>query len=119
MTHLVPTVALTLLALGVAVVLWGLLSPVHSLPAWSHQHDKLLHALAFAMFAALASLGWPGVAPWVLWLVLVLAGLASEGLQHLTPDRRFCWRDAIANAIGAALGLGLVALMTAVFSGAG
>lgn len=108
MTQLVPSIALALLGVGVVVVLWGLLSPVRSLPAWSHRHDKLLHALAFAVFAVLASLGWPEVSPWALWLALTLAGLAGEGLQHLTPDRRFCWRDAVANAMGAALGIGLV-----------
>ena len=108
MTQLVPSIALALLGVGVVVVLWGLLSPVRSLPAWSHRHDKLLHALAFAVFAVLASLGWSEVSPWELWLALTLAGLASEGLQHLTPDRRFCWRDAVANAMGAALGIGLV-----------
>ena len=101
MTQLVPSIALALLGVGVVVVLWGLLSPVRSLPAWSHRHDKLLHALAFAVFAVLASLGWSEVSPWELWLALTLAGLASEGLQHLTPDRRFCWRDAVANAMGA------------------
>ena len=117
MTHFLPTLALVLLAVTAAVVLWGLLSPVQSLPVWSHKRDKLLHAIAFAVFAVLASLSWPGVHRIGLWLLLVLAGLVSEGLPHLTPDRRFCWRDATANAIGAALGLGLVAFFSAGFGG--
>ena len=101
-------IALGLLGLGIAVVLWGLLSPVQRLPAWSHKHDKLLHALAFAVLAALAHVSWPSAHVGKLWGILVVAGLASEGLQQLTPDRRFCWRDAVANAIGSALGLGLM-----------
>lgn len=100
--------ALVLLCFCALVVLWGLLSPVRRLPAWSHRYDKLLHAIAFAVLAVLAYASWPGAHLMVLWLILVLAGLASEGLQQLTPERRFCWRDAVANAAGAAIGLGLV-----------
>lgn len=116
MIIVLPTVALALLCLGAAVVLWGLLSPVGRLPAWSHRHDKVLHALAFAILAVLCYLSWPGVHLVALWVLLVLAGLASEGLQQLTPQRRFCWRDATANAIGAAVGLGLVAASPALFT---
>ena len=107
MSTLLSDVALVLLCLGAMVVLWGLLSPVKRLPAWSHKHDKLLHAVAFAVLAALAYASWPGIHLVGLWLALSLAGLASEGLQQLTPERRFCWRDAAANAAGAAVGLGL------------
>ncbi len=117
MTDFLPNLPLILLVMGAAVVLWGLLSPVQRLPAWSHKHDKLLHALAFAAFAILASLSWPNFHHMGLWLLLVLIGLASEGLQQLTPERKFCWRDAIANAIGAALGLGLINLFHTAFSG--
>ena len=101
--------ALGLLCLGAAVVLWGLLSPVQRLPTWSHKHDKLLHAVAFAVLAVLVHASWPSAHLGKLWLILVLAGFASEGLQQLTPSRRFCWRDAVANAVGSAVGLGLVA----------
>lgn len=107
MSTLLSDVALVLLCLGAMVVLWGLLSPVKRLPAWSHKHDKLMHAMAFAVLAVLAYASWPGIHLVGLWLALSLAGLASEGLQHLTPERRFCWRDAAANAAGAAVGLGL------------
>ena len=107
MSTLFSDVALALLCLGALVVLWGLLSPVKRLPTWSHKHDKLLHAVAFAVLAALAYASWPGIHLVGLWLALSLAGLASEGLQQLTPERRFCWRDAAANAAGAAVGLGL------------
>mgnify|MGYP000485137582 CR=1 FL=1 len=96
MSTLLSDVALVLLCLGALVVLWGLLSPVKRLPTWSHKHDKLLHAMAFAVLAVLAYASWPGIHLVGLWLALSLAGLASEGLQQLTPERRFCWRDAAA-----------------------
>lgn len=108
MRLLPPQVSLALLCLCTVVVLWGLLSPIQRLPAWSHRHDKLLHAAAFALLAVLAYASWPGISVLGLWCVLVLAGLASEGLQQLTAERCFCWRDAAANAIGAAIGLGLL-----------
>lgn len=99
-----------LLGLCAAVVCWGLLSPVHSLPAWSRTHDKLLHGFAFAVLAVLTYLWLPDAPVGGLWVAMVLAGLASEAAQNFTADRRFCWRDATANAVGAAVGLGGVHL---------
>jgi hypothetical protein len=95
-----------LLCLAAGVVCWGLLSPVHALPAWSRSHDKLLHGLAFAALAVLANLWLPDAPVAGLWVAMVLAGLAGEVAQHFTAERRFCWRDAVANAVGAAVGLG-------------
>lgn len=92
------------------IVLWGLISPVSKLPTWAQTHDKAWHLFAFVLFAILASISWPGTHPLLLWLALVFAGFASEVVQGFTPHRRFCWRDGLANAIGAALGIGLVAL---------
>ncbi len=100
---------LLLVGLG-CVVLWGLTSPISKLPTWAQTHDKVWHLLVFVMFAILASISWPEVHPLFLLLSLVLVGFASEVVQGLTPYRRFCWRDGIADAIGAALGIGLVAL---------
>jgi hypothetical protein len=95
-----------LLGLSACAICWGLLSPVHALPAWSRSHDKLLHVGAFAFLAVLANLWLPEAPVWGLWGMLVLAGLAGEVAQHFSVHRRFCWRDAVANAIGAAAGLG-------------
>lgn len=94
-----------LLGLGAVVLCWGLLSPIHALPAWSRTHDKLLHACAFAILAVLANLWLPRAHVSGLWFALVLVGLAGEVAQHFTAHRRFCWRDAVANALGAAVGL--------------
>lgn len=96
-----------LLGTVVVAVLWGLLSPIRNLPAWSLRHDKLLHMAGFAVLGLLSCASWPSVDMLALWILLVLAGIASEGLQHFTADRRFCWRDAVANAAGAAVGIGL------------
>ncbi len=95
-----------LLCLVAAIVCWGLLSPIHALPAWSRSHDKLLHGFAFAILAVLTHLWLPEAPVVALWTAIVLVGLAGEAAQHFTADRRFCWRDAVANAVGAAVGLG-------------
>ena len=70
-------VALVLLCLGALVVLWGLLSPVKRLPTWSHKHDKLLHAMAFAVLAVLAYASWPGIHLVGLWLALALLAILA------------------------------------------
>jgi VanZ family protein len=109
---MLTTIALSLLFMGSAIVLWGLLSPVQNLPVWSHRHDKLLHILAFAVLAILACLSWPDISRQKIWVLLTGLGLASECLQQLTPSRRFCWIDSAANAAGAALGILLVTIAT-------
>lgn len=94
-----------MLCLAAILVFWGLLSPVHSLPPWSRSHDKLLHGVAFAVLAMLANLWMPEAQVFGLWSFIVVVGLVGEIAQHFTADRRFCWRDAVANAVGAAIGL--------------
>lgn len=90
----------------VLVIGWGMLSPVERLPLWSRTHDKLMHGAAFALLAVLASLSLPQAHALTLWVALVVAGIGGEVAQHLSPHRQFCWRDAAANAVGAAVGLG-------------
>jgi VanZ family protein len=94
-----------LLGISACVVCWGLMCPVQSLPAWFRHHDKLLHALAFAGMAVLTTLWLPTVPSLFIWAALVLAGLGGEVAQNFTEQRKFCWRDAIANSVGAAVGL--------------
>lgn len=106
MSSLPVNVFAVLLGLSVCIICWGLLSPVHALPAWSRTHDKLLHGGAFAFLAVLANLWLPHAPVLGLWCGLVFIGLAGEVAQHFTVHRRFCWRDAVANALGAAVGLG-------------
>ncbi|KRB32130.1 hypothetical protein EB815_28080 [Mesorhizobium loti] len=67
--------------------------------------DKLNHAGAFAVLAALGSLGWPRRK---LWLVIFLAtvGAAIEVLQGTSEiDRDFDVFDWVADCIGIACGL--------------
>ncbi len=100
-----PVFALMFVLTG-AIVLWGMLTNPVRLPGWIGRHDKLMHFLAFAWLAALAQAAWPGMSWLYLWVILSALGLLAEGLQHLTASRRFCWRDALANALGAASMLG-------------
>lgn len=91
-----------LFTLAGAMVLWGMLTTHPLVPGWVSRHDKLMHYLAFAFLAALAYGALPGQPGWLLWGALTAMGLLAEGLQHLSASRRFCWRDALANALGAA-----------------
>lgn len=91
-----------LFALTGSLALWGMLTRHHRVPEWVHRHDKAMHFLAFALLAALAQGAWPEATGLTLWVGLSLLGLLTEGLQHLLTSRRFCWRDATANAMGAA-----------------
>lgn len=103
-------VALWGLLVAAAVVGWGLFSPTHSLPAWTHRHDKYWHALAFAGLALLTHGAFGEVSPVVLWLVLSTLGLLTEILQQwFAPGRAFSWGDALANTAGAAVGFQLSA----------
>lgn len=90
------------------VALWGMLSSHPGIPQWVHRYDKAMHFVAFAMLAALAQRAWPTIAASALWVGLSLLGLLTEGMQHLLTSRRFCWRDATANALGAATALMLI-----------
>lgn len=99
--NLAPVFGL-LFVLVASTVLWGMLTTSPLVPGWVCRHDKLMHFLAFALLAALAQSAWPGLSGGLLWAVLSALGLLAEGLQHLSASRRFCWRDATANALGAA-----------------
>jgi len=58
--------------------------------------------------AMLTSLWLPQASFLFIWAVLVLAGLGGEVAQNYTEHRNFCWRDALANAVGAAAGLAVI-----------
>ncbi|RWE90506.1 MAG: hypothetical protein E5X07_30045 [Mesorhizobium sp.] len=67
--------------------------------------DKLQHAIAFAVLAALGSLGWPGHKAWLV-VLLAFTGAAIEVLQGAQLIGRdldgFDW---VADCAGMALGL--------------
>lgn len=100
--------ALALLLLASGVVFWGLMSPAHSLPSWTHKHDKCWHLIAFSGLAILAHGALFKASPWVIWLSLLVSGILTEWMQgKWAPGRLFCWGDACYNAIGASLGLAI------------
>lgn len=90
---------LWLILLG--MTLWGMLTHHPLIPAWVHQNDKVMHFVAFGMLAGVAHGAWPGLALPTLWLLLCGLGVLAEWAQHFTARRSFCWRDAVANAMGA------------------
>lgn len=64
-------------------------------------NDKFMHFAGFALLSALALRLVPGRAE-ALWALvgLMLAGALIECLQALVPERKFCWRDMVANGAG-------------------
>jgi len=83
-------------------VLMGMLTNAAFIPAWFHRNDKFMHFVAFGALAGMAHGAWPRLDLWVLWGLITTLGVLAEVAQHLTVNRRFCWRDALANALGAA-----------------
>jgi len=73
--------------------------------------DKLNHALAFCALAFAWRLGFPGGGwRWVqLGLALLATGGAIEIVQQFVPGRQADWADLLADAIGAAIGMSMVA----------
>lgn len=96
-------------ALGLTVLA---LLPAERLPPLSvfNWWDKAQHALAFAVLAVLAGLGWPRVPAWRWCLALVAYGMLIELAQAATGWRHGDVADALADAVGVLVGLGVVAL---------
>lgn len=90
------------------VTLWGMLTHHAAIPPWVHQNDKAVHFVVFGALAGIAHGAWPWVPLPTLWGLLTGLGLLAEGAQHFTARHRFCWRDALANALGAASVLALL-----------
>lgn len=95
------TIFQILWACTLVMVLIGMLTAVNLIPSWVHRHDKIAHFVAFGVLAGMAHGAWPGTALLALWGGITFLGLLTEAAQHLTATRRFCWRDALANALGA------------------
>ena len=83
------------------MTLWGMLTHHEIIPTWVHQNDKVMHFVAFGLLAGVAHSAWPGLSLSTLWFLLCVLGVMAEGVQHFAAGRSFCWRDAVANAIGA------------------
>lgn len=71
--------------------------------------DKSNHLLAFSVMALLGMRAFPSRTMGVLAGLLVY-GVLIEVLQSFTPGRSADWRDVVADAVGLALGWGLVQL---------
>ena len=72
--------------------------------------DKAQHAIGFGALAVLAALAYPHVSMLRMGVLLCLQGVAIEVLQHWGGLRFGDWQDAVADAVGVVLGLGLAAL---------
>lgn len=89
----------------VAVVVaigWLSLAPSSGVPPTFGISDKVLHAVGYAVFGALAVLA--GLRVWAAILAAMALGLVLEVLQGLGGYRTFEWVDLVADVAGAAVG---------------
>ena len=71
--------------------------------------DKLAHVMLFAVIAATIATAWPRL-HWAGVLALgLLIGFADEIHQIFVPERHPAWDDGLADLVGLALGLLLIA----------
>ncbi len=96
------------LALLLGVITWLALTPAPP-PQADLGWDKLNHLAAFATLAVVAVLGRSGTYGLVGGALLAYGALI-EVLQSYTPTRVGEWADLLADGVGIALGLLLVAL---------
>ena len=98
-----------LFAALVLVVAWFAFTPAERVPELTGQ-DKMNHLLAFAALASTAALAFAARAP-VLALGLLGYGGFIELVQSFLPTRHGDWADVVADAVGVAAGLLLVAAL--------
>ncbi len=89
------------------------------------QFDKLVHVVFYLLLFAFTLIGWKrqtqftllkSISPYMIFIWCSLFGFLIECGQHfLTADRFFDWYDALANSIGAGIGLGLSHRLTVCF----
>jgi len=95
-------------AIGLGLLAWITLEPRFAPPGGrggALAPDKLLHVLAYALFAAfpaLAGIRWPRAL--AIGAALVVYGTLLEVAQRYVPGRRFGWDDVLANVVGALIG---------------
>ena len=94
---------------ALAAVTWSSLAPPDDLPSEIALSDKLLHGIAYAVLGVVAALAQRR--PRVILTVLLLTafGLLMEVLQDRTTYRTFDLADLYADALGAAIGVVVVA----------
>jgi len=103
--------ARALLVVGIAGVTWTSLAPADRLPSTANVSDKLLHFGAYALLGVVAALAQRRNRIVVTIALLTAFGFLIEVLQSRTGYRDFELRDLLADALGAAFGVLLVALV--------
>ena len=103
----------TRVALALGALAWagfmlylGTIDPQDIVGLSGDMSERVLHVVAGAVLGVLAMMA-VGKRPFVVFAVIVLAGLAGETAQLATADRMFSWIDLSAHTIGAAVGVGL------------
>ena len=97
-------------AAAVLVILYMTLAPNEDVPGSSLVWDKAAHSIAFGLLTVIGLL-MSTHRRWLVALGVLALGIAIEIAQTLMPfGRNGDWRDALADAIGVVLGLGLWAI---------
>lgn len=91
-------------------VLFLSLLPNTALPPVDLGWDKANHVAAFAVLGLLGWWSFPQARGRLL-VMLLLYGLAIEGLQALTADRQAEWLDVVADTVGLVMALAVAGLM--------
>lgn len=101
---MVRKLAISAFFIGLVAVIALSLVPQETLPE-TDTWDKLNHALAYGVLAALGGIGFKGWrALLMVGLGLVVLGAGLELAQSVTPDRDGSIYDAVANLVGVAIG---------------
>jgi VanZ family protein len=90
-------------------VAWASLEPIDQVPGPTNLSDKLLHLVAYAALGITAALAQRRLRIILTIVVLTLFGFLIEVLQGRTGYRSFDLHDLLADAVGAAFGVLLVA----------
>jgi VanZ family protein len=94
---------------ALAAVTWSSLAPPDDLPSEIALSDKLLHGIAYAVLGVVAALAQRRPRVILTELLLTAFGLLMEVLQDRTTYRTFDLADLYADALGAAIGVVVVA----------
>ena len=108
--HWVRVTARVLLIGTLVWITWQSLVPADQIVA-STANDKVNHLVAYGALGVLAALSVPRDRWWAAWIRVSALGLMIEAAQSLTPYRAFEWMDFVADAAGAAIGVGIAALV--------